>query len=62
MTGRVHALRRDYIVGEVEHILGSDAPDNIARRLGYSRPQHLARMLERAGRDDLASHFRRVAA
>jgi hypothetical protein len=48
------------LIDEIEFILGTDHPANIARRLGY-KPTTLSQRLLRAGRPDLANHFWRVA-
>lgn len=48
---------RDYLIGEVEFLAGTDSPHSIARRLGYSQTQYLARVLVRYGRPDLAASF-----
>jgi hypothetical protein len=52
-------MTRDEIIAEVEHLWGTDHPVNIARRLGYSRPEPLIRTLYRADRPDLAVKFGR---
>ena len=48
--------RRDVVISETEWLLlsGEDGT-RIAARLGYSSPRHLARALQRWGRDDLAA-------
>jgi hypothetical protein len=47
------------LIAEVEFIIGTDHPENIAQRLGY-KPASLSRRLSRAGRADLAAPFTRV--
>jgi len=51
--------RRDYIIGEVEHLTGSDWPERIADRLGYANTAALHMALLRWGRPDLAHWFER---
>ena len=48
--------RADVVVSETQWLLdcGEDGT-RIAARLGYSSPRHLARALQRWGRDDLAA-------
>ena len=41
-------------VAEVEHLLGSTGPEDIARRLGYRNVDVLLRIMRRAGRHDLS--------
>jgi hypothetical protein len=48
------------LIAELDFIIGTDHPENIARRLGY-KPTTLSRRLIRSGRADLARHFERVA-
>ena len=45
------------VVEEVEFLLGTDSPESIAHRLGYSTGDNLARVLYRAERPELALHF-----
>lgn len=45
------------VIAEVEHLLGTDHPANIAHRLGYASVAGLVRILDRNGRRDLAGHF-----
>jgi hypothetical protein len=52
---------RDETLEDVEWIIGTDAPDRIARRLGYERPESLIRSLARWGRHDLASRLERAS-
>jgi hypothetical protein len=51
------AGRRDYMLSEVEWLIGTDMPESIARRLGYLSVESMARFLQREGRHDLARHF-----
>ncbi|MGL5824779.1 MAG: hypothetical protein ACRCYU_08175 [Nocardioides sp.] len=53
------AARRD-LIEDVEHLIGTDWPTSIARRLGYNQPASLARRLIRYGRPDLARPFERT--
>jgi hypothetical protein len=50
-----HAAERDYLIGEVEFLKGTDHPESIAARLGYRSAANLARVLTRYGRPDLAA-------
>lgn len=50
------------LIEDVEWLLGTDAPESIAARVGYNRPRTLARRLFRNGRPDLARHFEPKAA
>lgn len=45
------------LIAEVEWLIGTDTPERIAQRLGYTRTKSLCRRLERAGRYDLARRF-----
>ena len=45
---------RDTLPAEVEHLLGTDRPDRIAQRLGYSNLNQLTSVLTRYGRPDLS--------
>lgn len=47
---------RSELVTEVEFLVGTDTPANIAQRLGY-KPGSLARRLHRMGRLDIATRF-----
>lgn len=65
--GRVTAERRtreraQYVTTEVEHLLGSDHPGNIARRLGYADLDSLVHRLRVWGRDDLVGRLLRARA
>ena len=51
---KARASRREYLISEVEFLVGTDAPDSLARRLGYAHADSLARALQNWGRDDLA--------
>lgn len=53
----LRGLATRHTVEDLEWILGTDHPERIARRLGRT-PATLTRMLERAGRHDLAAPFR----
>lgn len=50
---RVAGRKTLTVVADVEHLAGSDSRENIAKRLGYSRPDSLYRLLRRANRSDL---------
>lgn len=58
---RTSEERRQYVTGEVSHLLGTDWPDNIARRLGYSDAASLNASLAKWGRRDLAARFEKSA-
>ena len=47
------------MLAEVEALLGSDWPDNLARRLGYADAGSLHGALKKWNRPDLARHFER---
>ena len=49
--------RRDYVIGEVLHIIGTDNPENIARRLGYVNTNGLMTSLRKWDRHDLAERL-----
>ncbi|RCK68289.1 hypothetical protein DT076_16715 [Desertihabitans brevis] len=55
-------LTDDELLVELEHLRGSDDPDSIARRLGYSSGITLARRLYRMDQRDLARVFDRAGA
>ena len=46
-------------ISELEHIIGTDNPESIAKRLGYAEPKSLLKALRRAGRYDLSQRFGR---
>ena len=46
--------RREYVIGELKFLVGTDRPHNLARRLGYE-PKSLARSLARWGEPELAN-------
>lgn len=48
-------------IADVELMIGTDTPEGIARRLGYTDEKTLYRVLERARRHDLATRLRRTA-
>lgn len=50
---RVAGRKTVAIVADVEHLVGSDSRENIAKRLGYNKPDSLYRLLHRANRLDL---------
>ena len=45
------------MVDELRHIIDTDTPDNIARRLGYANLRSLVKALYRLGEDELARHI-----
>ena len=49
------AARRQAVIEDVEWVAGTDHPDNIARRLGYSNGDSLSKQLRNWGRHDLAT-------
>ncbi|WP_205741067.1 hypothetical protein [Haloactinopolyspora alba] len=49
-----------YVVGEVDHLIGTDEPDNIARRLGYGHLDSLTSVLTRQHRHDLVERLTRT--
>ena len=51
------AARREAVIEDLEVIIGTDAPDRIAARLGYANADGLVKALRRWGRDDLAAHL-----
>jgi hypothetical protein len=51
------AERRDAIIEDLEWILGTDNPDRVTRRLGYSDVENLRMVLRRWGREDLANRL-----
>ena len=55
---RTENVRRDRIE-DIEWILDSDSPENVARRLGYKNAGVLIRMCERWDRPDLAARLYR---
>lgn len=50
-------LRHDTVTSEVEFLLGTDSPDSIARRLGYSCADMVSKRLTEWGRTDLATRL-----
>lgn len=51
--------RASYVIGEVEHIIGTREPRDVATALGYANVKSLVRMLGRWGRHDLAVRIER---
>jgi len=51
--------RIQYVISELDFLIGTDEPWSLAQRLGYPTTDALARMLYREGRPDLAVHFER---
>lgn len=49
--------RRDYIIGEVEFLVGTDSMESLSQRLGF-KPDTLAEILTTWGRPDLAERLR----
>ncbi|WP_404901782.1 hypothetical protein [Propionibacterium freudenreichii] len=49
--------RRQHVIAEVEHCLGWRSRDDICHALGYALPDHLDRLLHRAGREDLVTRL-----
>lgn len=52
---------QQFRLDEFRWIVGTDTPENIARRLGYSSPKNLARFLFRSGEMQWARKFEHVA-
>jgi hypothetical protein len=48
------------LIEDVEFLLGTDTMHNIANRLGFARPDSLARRMYRVGRPDLAQVLQRA--
>lgn len=53
---------REYICQEIEFLAGTDHPENIAQRLGYSQYDNLRLVLRRWQRSDLVQRLERSAA
>lgn len=58
---KMHA-RRAVVIEDVEWIVGTDHPENIARRLGYTNAENLATLLRRWGREDLSARLHAMEA
>jgi len=58
-AGKDKQRRTHEVVEDLEHIIGTDNPESIAKRLGYGDPQSLMKALRRAGRHDLSQRFGR---
>ena len=59
MSGGRPASRRDQVIEDCEWLAGTDHPDNIARRLGYSSEHSLTAQLQRWGQCDLVARLTR---
>lgn len=59
MSGGRPASRRDQVIEDVEWVAGTDHPDNIARRLGYSSEHSLTAQLQHWGQRDLVARLTR---
>ena len=57
MSGGRPASRRDQVIEDCEWLAGTDHPDNIARRLGYSNGDSLTKQLWNWGQRDLAARL-----
>lgn len=55
------ADKRTQRIEDVEWLLGTDRPDNIARRLGYADLASLTKVLRRWDRNDLVARLNRHA-
>ena len=53
------AARRQAVIEDVEWVAGTDHPDNIARRLGYSDSNSLSKQLRNWSQRDLAARLTR---
>lgn len=53
--------RAEYVINEAEYLLGTDWPENIAHRLGYTNIDNLICALRRWGRPDLAERFNKAS-
>lgn len=53
-------LTVEELIEEIEFLLGTDDPKNLAYRLGYPEPGKMASKLSYRGRHDLAKHFREL--
>jgi hypothetical protein len=56
------AAKREQTLEDLEWIIGTDSPENVAHRLGYASVKSLERVLHRWGRPDLASRLQAVNA
>ena len=56
-TAKTSFRKAAEMVEELRHIIDTDTPDNIARRLGYANLQSLVKTLYRLGEDELARHI-----
>ena len=52
------STRKQHVIEDVEWIIGTDHPDNVARRLGYRSSKCLADQVKLWGRPDLADRLR----
>ena len=59
VSGGRPASRRDQVIEDCEWVAGTDHPDNIARRLGYSSEHSLTAQLQHWGQRDLAARLTR---
>ena len=59
MSNTKAARRRDQVIEDCEWLAGTDHPDNIARRLGYSDGNSLRKQLWNWGQRDLAARLTR---
>ena len=59
MSNTKAARRRDQVIEDCEWLAGTDHPDNIARRLGYSDGDSLTKQLWNWGQRDLAARLTR---
>jgi hypothetical protein len=59
MSATRMTARRADVIEDVEWIIDSDSPENVAARLGYKNVHALIRMCERWERPDLATKLRR---
>lgn len=59
MPRPTNGYNRDTLPTEVEHLLGTDHPERIAARLGYSNLNQLTSVLTKYGRPDVAGRVLR---
>jgi hypothetical protein len=59
--GRPTRMPLEELLAELELLVGTDNPANIAQRLNYRSPVNLARRLYRNGLVDIANRFERAA-
>lgn len=56
-TRELRQAEREYVISELEFLLGTDNAESLASRLGYKNLKSLRQMVDHAGREDLSQRL-----